>query len=212
MPGEEGMSAEALENLIRLLNLHQPADEKEAEDVMLIRQMALANPAIYRRDSFPGHITGSALVVDRRGGRVLLHFHKSLDRWLQLGGHAEAGETVPSEIAMREAREESGLTDLAFFPDGVAPRPIDIDIHPIPAQNGQPDHLHLDIRYLLVTEQLEQATAADGESDRFLWLGLAELANIKDEVDPSLWRFLRKVRAVYQHSIPSEPRADSQAE
>jgi hypothetical protein len=84
------MTPEALQRLIRILDRHQPADEKERADVQQIRQMALAHPAIFSQENYPGHITGSALVVNVKAGRVLLHFHKSLGRWLQFGGHAAA--------------------------------------------------------------------------------------------------------------------------
>ena len=41
----------------------------------------------------------------------------STDRWLQVGGHGDPGETDPLAIALREAREETGLTDLVPWPD-----------------------------------------------------------------------------------------------
>jgi 8-oxo-dGTP pyrophosphatase MutT (NUDIX family) len=41
--------------------------------------------------------------------RVLLHFHKKLDRWLPPGGHIEPNE-LPDEAAVREVLEETGVT------------------------------------------------------------------------------------------------------
>ena len=41
-------------------------------------------------------------------------FHRKLQRWLQLGGHGTVDETDPSQTALREAIEESGLKDLQF--------------------------------------------------------------------------------------------------
>lgn len=48
----------------------------------------------------------AVFVVDQ--GRVLLGFHRRLQRWLPLGGHIEPGED-PEQAALREVREESGL-------------------------------------------------------------------------------------------------------
>src|SRR6478672_5737164 len=42
-------------------------------------------------------------------GRVLVIHHRKLDRWLPLGGHIELDED-PEQAALREAKEESGLT------------------------------------------------------------------------------------------------------
>jgi hypothetical protein len=39
------------------------------------------------RSCRPEHITASALVVDAAGTRTLLTLHKTIGRWLQLGGH-----------------------------------------------------------------------------------------------------------------------------
>jgi len=185
------MNQEEMERLLSILKMHTAADAKEAADVLLIRQMALANPAIFDRQTFPGHITGSALVSDPDSGRFLLHYHKSLSKWLQFGGHSE-NETNPADIAMREAAEESGLTDLAFFPPGLPVRPIDIDVHAIPAGKGQPDHLHLDFRYLLTTSHPEALSAADGESSDFRWLTFSEIITLGELVDPGLLRLIQK--------------------
>jgi hypothetical protein len=93
-----------------------------------------------------------------------------------------------------------------FFPDGFAPHPADIDIHLIPAKKGQPEHLHLDMRYLLVTAQPEQVSAAVGESDLFMWLDLDEIETIKNHVDPGLFRLLSKTRGIYHnlHSVQTK--------
>ena len=45
------------------------------------------------------------------GQRVLLTHHRKLDRWLQLGGHAD-GDRDLARVALKEAEEESGLAGL----------------------------------------------------------------------------------------------------
>lgn len=52
--------------------------------------------------------TMTATVYVVNDGRVLLHKHKKYKTWFALGGHVEAGE-LPSEAAVREAREEAGI-------------------------------------------------------------------------------------------------------
>lgn len=63
------------------------------------------------RSQLQGHLTGSAWVVDRTRTQTLLTHHRKLDKWLQLGGHAD-GDPDLLAVALREAREESGLTQL----------------------------------------------------------------------------------------------------
>ncbi|MCH2412392.1 MAG: NUDIX domain-containing protein, partial [Acidimicrobiales bacterium] len=71
----------------------------------------------------PGHLTGSALVVDPTDRRILLLFHAKLQRWLQPGGHAD-GDGDLARGALREAGEETGIAGLR-----VLEPPVDLDVH-----------------------------------------------------------------------------------
>ena len=67
--------------------------------------------------STPLHVTGSALIVHPASGRVLLRWHARQHVWLQVGGHGDPGEDDPFAVALREAGEETGLSDLVAWPD-----------------------------------------------------------------------------------------------
>ena len=69
--------------------------------VQLVR--CQGHPDCYERTSPTGHFTGSAWLVSGDGQRVLLTHHRKLDRWLQLGGHADGSGDL-AEVALREAR------------------------------------------------------------------------------------------------------------
>lgn len=97
----------------------------------------------HSRSCLPGHLTASALLVDRAGERALLTFHRKLGKWLQLGGHCD-GDANLLGVAWRETVEESGIV-----PESITALPVDVDVHPIPARPGEPEHLHLDTRYLV---------------------------------------------------------------
>ena len=181
----------ALAMLMLNLGTHQSADEKEAQAVALIQKLATEHDILSQYCRI-GHITGSALVVDVENQRVLLHFHKKLSRWLQFGGHMEDGELDPAITAYREAVEESGLSDLVWLSD--KRQPLDIDVHTIPARGDQPEHYHLDFRYVLATHQPEAVQAGAGESDQFRWLSLAETAQLGEAIDPALHRLIGKAQ------------------
>jgi 8-oxo-dGTP pyrophosphatase MutT (NUDIX family) len=134
--------------LARSLRLLEPGDEEETRDRDQILAFVLEHPDPFDRRIPEGHLTGSALVVSADGARVLLLHHRKLDRWLQPGGHASPGEVSGEEVALREAREETGVEGLELH--GEAPRPLDVDVHHIPARSGEPAHEHLDLRYLVV--------------------------------------------------------------
>ena len=131
-----------------------------------------------------GHLTAAALVVDHRRTRVLLTHHRKLGKWLQLGGHLD-GDANLAAGALREASEESGIRDLAIDPD-----PIDLDIHTIPARPGEDEHLHLDVRFLVIAPEGAREVVSD-ESLDLGWFSPSELAAL--DTDASVLRLARAV-------------------
>ncbi|HEV7766686.1 MAG TPA: NUDIX domain-containing protein [Thermoanaerobaculia bacterium] len=174
------------ERLLDQLRGYAAADAAEAEYLRaMLELLENADDAFSRGHFIPGHFTASCYIIDS-DGRLLLHHHRRLDRWLQMGGHVEADES-PDLAALREGREESGLHDLAPMSDGI----FDLDIHPIPAGKGEPDHAHFDIRYLARTQTPEAAVADQTESNDLAWVTLDRAAELMPGPDSA--RVLRKI-------------------
>lgn len=110
------------------------------------------------------HFTCSAFIFSEQA-QCLALFHKKLQRWLQPGGHVELQDSTPLEAALREAQEESHLSDLL----PLYPFPIDLDIHIIPARKDEPEHFHYDLRYALLTKVPQEAMLSE-ESTGLTWL------------------------------------------
>lgn len=195
---------DALAEISDMLDSHQPADAKEARDIQRIKALIAEHPNILNMNCEIGHITASAAIVHPASGRTLLHWHKRLNRWLQVGGHADY-ETDFAQVALREAQEETGLPDLAHFPADRKHAPIDFDVHEIPENGDIPRHFHLDFRYLLATKQPAALAPTSGESTRFRWLSFAEALALGDDIDDSLRRLIRKAATL----VDSSPRTES---
>jgi len=173
---------------------HTPADADEAADLAHIVAFVRAHEQPFDRRLTRGHLTGSALVVASFGEAVLLLHHRKLQRWLQPGGHAEAGESAGEVVALREALEETGIRGLTLHPR--APRPLDVDVHDIPARPDEPAHEHLDLRYLVVAPEGAPLAPAEGESERIRWFAWSELDGLG--LDPGLVRALAKARRYFR--------------
>ena len=177
---------------------HCCADDKERRDVALIRAFLRQHPGdAHLRSQSAGHLTGSAFVLDAAGAQVLLLHHRRLDRWLQPGGHGE-GELEPRLIALREVEEETGLAaaQLRAFPDA---RILDVDVHAIPARPGEPEHLHLDLRYGFIAAGGALPRLSE-ESKALRWVPLQ--ATLPD-ADAALIRALCKLGRVSGASSPA---------
>ncbi|MBV9358809.1 MAG: NUDIX domain-containing protein [Chloroflexi bacterium] len=148
-----------------------PLDDAERTDLARVRAL-LASSDPWTRASVL-HVTGSALVFHPPSDRVLLRWHERQQNWLQVGGHADPGETDPLTIALREAGEETGLPDLVPWPEAAQPRPIQLVIVPVPPGKGEPAHEHADLRYVLATRRPNEVTP-ESPSARLRWLSLDE--------------------------------------
>lgn len=176
--------------LSEILRGHRPEDPEEAAHLRRILAFVAAHPDPFDRRIPEGHLTGSAFVVSPDGAQVLLLRHRTLGLWLQPGGHADPGERDGAAVALREAVEETGVPDLRLHPE--APRPLDVDVHAIPARGGDPAHLHLDLRYLVLADPRHAISPATGESRTVAWFPWDRLAALA--LDPGLARGLAKAR------------------
>jgi 8-oxo-dGTP pyrophosphatase MutT (NUDIX family) len=139
----------------------------------------------FHRDHLPGHITGSAWIINENKTKVLLVHHAKLNRWLQPGGHADGEENVLN-VALREAQEETGVKEFKLLQQEI----FDLDIHPIPARKDFPEHLHYDVRFLFEANEKDEIIVSE-ESHDVKWISLNELSNYNPET--SIQRLAKKL-------------------
>lgn len=155
--------------------LHEyDASADEAHAVVATLELIEAGPDAMSADHYsPGHVTASAFVVDPSHSRLLLIHHAKLDRWMQPGGHIDAGEDVLA-AAIREVEEETGVVGVPLRA-GI----FDLDVHPIPADGVRPVHKHFDVRFLL------EATSEDlVRTDEVLgvrWVPIADVRKLSTD-------------------------------
>ena len=176
-----------LEQLKRMLAAHLPADEREADHLRRLQELAEVSGDPFSRDHFvPGHFTASAFVFDPGETRLLLIHHSKLGRWLQPGGHIDPDDRDVVEAVRRELMEETNQTDLERIGEGI----FDVDVHEIPARKEDPAHEHFDLRFLFRANR-EELDAGDDALDA-RWVPVDEVESI--DSDESVMRAVEKLR------------------
>ena len=161
--------------LLQRMVEYRPLDVHERSMVAHLRRFVMEHVDCLERTLSIGHITGSGWILDLEREHVLLTHHDRLDKWLQLGGHADGDPNV-LRVAMREAREESGIDEIRPIHEAI----FDVDVHAIPARGTEPAHEHYDVRFLLEADR-KQPLRITPESKALAWVKLADVVQLTRE-------------------------------
>ena len=167
-------------DLHRQLEQYMPCNEQEMRDRKLILYCLEHQPQLYTRSNPAMHITASAWIVNRERTKVLMAYHNIYRSWSWLGGHADGDEDL-LRVALREAREESGLDDV---------QPVQTDIYSVEVltvdghvKRGEyvSSHLHLNVTYLLEADEKQKLCYKPDENSGVRWFELDEAVDACSE-------------------------------
>lgn len=134
-----------------------------------------------RNNTMLKHFSATVYVMAKIAGepKVLLHLHKKHHNWYGLGGHVEPNED-PVAAAIREAKEEAGITVKIFPPkknlgkfkyaNELIPPALLFD-QQIKACGDQPEHRHIDCIYFGTTPDLSKVHM----NEEFRWCSQHDL-------------------------------------
>ncbi len=171
-------------SLLNLLKKYHPTDSNEIQFTRQTTTFVQQNPDCFERSLLIGHVTGSAWILDKSHQFTLLTHHRKLNKWFQTGGHCD-GDSDVLNVALKEAQEETGLSDIQI----ISPEIFDIDIHEIPERKGIPAHLHYDVRFVFEAD-MNQPFTVSSESTDLAWINLLEVSKLNDS--ESIMRMVRK--------------------
>ena len=155
------------QKLVSQIRRYVPYNEQEEADKALILNWIEKNDDAFLRDNVVAHMTASAWVVDKDRSKVLMVYHNIYHSWSWLGGHAD-GETDLLAVAIREVKEEAGISDVRPVSEEIfSLESLTVDGH---VKKGRyvSSHLHLNVTYLLEADSEEQVSV---KADRLVYAG-----------------------------------------
>ena len=161
------------------------SSERDARTALAIEELCRNYPDPFGRSEDHGHITASALVVDRGLRHVLMTHHAKLGLWLPPGGHCDDDNDLV-RVCRKEVFEETGHRDLEPLTEDI----LDIDIHAIPGMRGGREHLHYDVRFAF-TADMAQPLVISAESRDLRWVPVEAIESYTDL--PSILLIVKKL-------------------
>jgi len=173
--------------LLNLLAQYLPISAQEEKVKNDIEHFIKKHPDCFERSLAIGHITASGWLVNHDFSKIFLIHHKKLNIWIQPGGHCDGNPNV-LEVAIKEAQEESGITNIIPLSEKI----FDIDIHQIPANKKEAAHYHYDIRFLLQAKDADDALVKNDESHEIQWFEPKDFNALPTKKEESVVRMAQK--------------------
>ena len=166
--------------LLGQLEQYRPFNEQEERDRDILLRCLREEGDIFTRDNAMAHMTASAWVVNRERTKVLMAYHNIYHSWSWLGGHAD-GDRDLLRVAVREAVEESGLSDIRPVTDSIySIEVLTVDGH---VKRGAyvASHLHLNVTYLLEADDHGILHTKEDENSGVAWFPAEEAVSASSE-------------------------------
>ncbi len=169
------------QQLYDLISAYEAVSEQEQSDRQVMLDFITAFDDVTTRKNRFGHFSASPWIINEDASKVLMAYHRIYDSWSWCGGHLD-GDFDPLETAIREGKEETGLTLLPL-----SEKPLALDVLPVPPHVRRgvfvSSHIHLNITYLCMGKESDALTIKPDENSDVRWFKVTEVLNAVREED-----------------------------
>lgn len=182
-------------NWIKDIKNYIPYNEEEKADKEAMLFAVNTYDNLLTRENPLCHFTSSGYIVNKDKTKVLMIYHNIYNSWSWTGGHTD-GDTNFLEVAIREAKEETGIQNVKALSDKI----FSLDVLPVPAhiKKGKniTSHLHLSVAYLLEADDTDPLTIKEDENSGVKWIPIDEIGKYSTEQDMIILyeKFNEKIR------------------
>jgi ADP-ribose pyrophosphatase YjhB (NUDIX family) len=167
-------------NIQKQIENYKPKSQQEVIDQKLILDFISKNDDFLYRTNLAAHLTSSAIVINDQMDHVLFAFHNIYQSWAWVGGHND-GNPNALHVAIKEAKEETGVKTIYPYHEDI----LMIDVIQVMnhIKNGQyvPDHLHLNLTFLLIASMNEPLKISVHENSDVKWIPISQVFNMINE-------------------------------
>ncbi|MDD2493038.1 MAG: NUDIX hydrolase [Bacilli bacterium] len=180
-----------------------PTCEQEIKDKELILEcIDTYQNKILTREIKIAHLTASGLICNHDFTKILMAYHNIYDSWSWTGGHVD-GDFDLYEVALKEATEEVGITNLKAFSSDI----ISLEILPVYGHIKRDQyvscHLHLNVTYVFIADENEKVKAKEDENSGVMWIKERELEKYctEEEMIPVYRKIINSVLKIKNERV-----------
>lgn len=162
-------------NYIEAIKAYKPINEQEINDKRIVLDYINSfKNNVLSRDNKIAHITSSGFIMNETFDKVLFVHHNIINHWAWTGGHAD-GDKDLLYVALKEAKEETGIIDVKPLSDEISSIDILSVVPHVKNSKYINSHLHLSIAYILIADESEELKICKNENSAVKWLPIENI-------------------------------------
>lgn len=168
---------------LEAIEKYQAISEQEKNDKKIMLEHIKRYGALtLKRDQEIAHFTSSSIILNEEKTHMLMIHHNIYKTWTWTGGHMD-GEEDFLQVALKEAKEETGLTHLEAFSEEIG----SLDILPVWGHHKKgiyvSAHLHLNAAFIFIASKEDSLKVKPDENSDIKWVPLSEVNDHSKEPD-----------------------------
>lgn len=177
---------------IEELEAYKPYNDLEKTDLeMMLQIVNIYGDKALSRDNLT-HFSASSMILNQNHTSVLMVYHNIYKSYSWTGGHMDLNP-YPLEVAIKEAKEETGIEEIKLLKDDL----YSIEIIPVKShiKNNRTvsSHLHLNFTYIFEADDSQKLIIKHDENKDVKWININELEEYISANDIDMIPIYRKV-------------------